>query len=293
MLGLVREVSKSIAVDGARRLVRASCVLLICVFAAGCANPFGSNEEEDLAFTDKPADQLYNEGLAYLNAGDHKSALLTFEDIDTYYPYSEYARKALVLQAFTHFSRGRYSEAAVAGRRFVTLYPGDEDAAYAQYIVGQSYFRQIASVERDQAATRQAYQALNDLVRKYPDSEYVADAREKMRIAQDQLAGKEMEVGRYYLQRKQYSGAINRFRTVVEEYQTTRHVEEALARLTESYYALGVVSEAKTAAAVLGTNYPDSEWYRDSYNLLQTGGHDPAVSTGSWIERAFGRVNPL
>lgn len=270
--------------------------VVLCVAVAGCSSvPFlsGDDEEEDFAFTDKPADQLYNEGLAYLAAKDYKSANISFGELDQYYPYSEFSRKGLILQAYTHFSRGKYTSTITAGRRFLRLYPGDDDAAYAQYLIGQSYFRQIPIVERDQGVTRQAYDAFGSLIKKWPESEYVDDAKKKRRVAEDQLAGKEMEVGRYYLERKQYLGAINRFRTVVEDYQTTRHIEEALARLTESYYALGVVNEAQTAAAILGTNFPDSDWYRDSFDLLNQGGYQPKVSQGSWIERAFGSVNLL
>lgn len=275
---------------------RAAIALGVSLVLAACSSlPFMGNDdvEENAGFTDKPADQLYNEGLAYLAARDFKSANISFAELDQFYPYSEFSRKGLILQAYTHFSRGKYISSITAAQRFLQLYPSDKDAAYAQYLVGQSYFRQIPIVDRDQSTTQQAYDAFTALITKWPDSEYVEDAKAKRRVTEDQLAGKEMEVGRYYLERKQYLGAINRFRTVVEDFQTTSHIEEALARLTESYYALGVVNEAQTAAAILGTNFPDSDWYRDAYDLLNKGGYQPEVSQGSWLERAFGSTQLL
>ena len=163
------------------------------------------------------------------------------------------------------------------------LYPGDKDAAYAQYLIGMSHYRRVPHVTRDQQVTARAYNAMNAVVEKYPESEYAEDARTKMRITFDQLAGKEMLVGRYYQERREFLAAINRFRRVVEQMQTTRHVEEALARLVESYYSLGLAAEAQSAASVLGHNFPDSQWYKDSYALLQTGGLEPRENKGSWL----------
>ena len=154
----------------------------------------------------------------------------------------------------------------------MTLFPATDDAAYAQYLIGESYFRQIPDVTRDQDLSQKAMEAMGAVIQKYPDSEYADDARKKIEMARDQIAGKEMQIGRYYLERREYLAAVNRFKTVVQDYQTTRHVEEALHRLTESYLALGIVPEAQTAAAVLGHNFPDSEWYQDSYRLLSKGG---------------------
>jgi outer membrane protein assembly factor BamD len=190
------------------------------------------------------------------------------------------------MSAFVNYRRGEYDEAINAGKRYVALYPSTPDAAYAQYIVGLSYFRQIRDVTQDQKEARQTIEAMNDLVQRWPDSEYVEDAKTKIRFARDQLAGKEMQIGRYYLERREYVAAIKRFRTVVENYSNTRQVEEALARLTEAYYAMGLASEAQTAAAVLGRNFPDSKWYKDSYALLQSGGLSPAENRSSWISRA-------
>ncbi|HSX73567.1 MAG TPA: outer membrane protein assembly factor BamD, partial [Shinella sp.] len=234
----------------------------------------------------EPADTLYNQGLANLNAGKVGEASRKFEAVDRQHPFSEEARKALVMSAFTNYRQGRNEEAITAGKRYLNLYPGSEDAAYAQYIVGLAYWKQIPSVTQDQRASAQTLEAMQAVVENYPDSEYVEDAQSKMRFARDQLAGKEMQVGRYYLERKEYIAAASRFRVVVEKYPMTNQIEEALARLVETYYAMGVDTEAQTAAAVLGHNYPDSQWYADSYKLLQSKGLEPRENSGSWISRA-------
>ena len=170
----------------------------------------------------------------------------------------------------------------------MALHPGSPDAAYAQYLLASAYFDQIPDITRDQARTQRAMQSLDEVVRKYPDTEYAESSRRKLEVARDQLAGKEMMIGRYYLERRNYTGAINRFKAVVTQYQTTRHVEEALMRLTESYMALGIVGEAQTAAAVLGHNFPASPWYKDAFTLVQTGGNPPKENKTSWISKAFG-----
>ncbi|MGB3389678.1 MAG: outer membrane protein assembly factor BamD [Pseudaminobacter sp.] len=234
----------------------------------------------------EPADMLYNQGLANLSAGRLKEASRKFDAIDRQHPYSEYARKSMVMGAFANYRQGNYDDAVNSAKRYLALYPSTEDAAYAQYIIGLCYFRQIRDVTQDQKESRRAIEAMQEVVDRWPESEYVEDAKEKIRFARDQLAGKEMQIGRYYLERREYIAAIKRFRGVVEGYSNTRHVEEALARLTESYYAMGLTSEAQTAAAVLGQNYPDSPWYRDSYKLLQTGGLEPRESAGSWLSKA-------
>ncbi|WP_350334948.1 outer membrane protein assembly factor BamD [Coralliovum pocilloporae] len=260
-------------------------------FLAACS----STEEslDDLAFKDEPADRLYNEGLAALNSGDVSTAQKKFKDLDRQHPYSTWAKKSLVLSTYTNFQNARYDDAISSARRFITLYPGDEDAAYVQYLIGQSYFRQIPDVTRDQEMTAKALRAMRELVQRYPESDYTDDARQKVRVTLDQLAGKEMQVGRYYQERQEYIAAANRFKTVVSEYQTTRHVEEALLRLTETYLALGVVPEAQTAAAVLGHNFPDSEWYQRAYELLAEGGYKPQENKGSWISKTVGTLTGL
>jgi outer membrane protein assembly factor BamD len=269
----------------ARVAVTVLPVLVTPLFITACA----SDHDVDLATyveaTD-PADVLYNQGLANMNAGRLGEASKKFDAIDRQHPYSEYGRKALVMGAFADYRQGKYDDAINAGKRYVQLYPTDPDAAYAQYIVGLSYFRQIRDVTQDQKESRKAIEAMEEVVQRWPDSEYTEDAKTKIRFARDQLAGKEMQVGRYYLERREYIAAIKRFRYVVENYSNTREVEEALARLTESYYAMGLTSEAQTAAAVLGHNYPDSQWYKDSYTLLQTKGLEPRENAGSWLSKA-------
>lgn len=255
---------------------------------AGAAVLSGCSSDEPLEpFVEIPAEVSYNAGIAYLQQGDYRKATEKFQEVDTQHPYSEWARKSLIMTAYTSYSRGSYDDAVTSAKRYVTLYPGSEDAAYAQFIIGQSYFAQIPDVTRDQAITTKAMQAMSELTQRYPESPYAAEAQKKLDQAKDQLAGKEMEVGRYYLDRRQYIGAINRFKTVVTEYQTTRHIEEALERLTEAYFAMGIVDEAQTAAAVLGHNYPDSRWYKDAYALLQTNGLEPRENGSSWISKAF------
>lgn len=251
-------------------------------------NPFDKPEvyKPDLT-PPTPADKLYNEGLARLQNGDSEGAAKKFEDIDKSAPFSPYARKGLLMTAYTNFQASKWEEAITAGKRFIAQNPASPDAAYAQYIVAVSYYNQIPDATRDQEKTAQAIQALQELIARYPKSEYVLDAKEKLLVAMDQLAAKEMNVGRFYLQKRNYTAAVNRFREVIIKYQTTRHVEEALERLTEAYMAMGITSEAQTAAAVLGHNFPDSPWYKDAYALLQSGGLEPREDRGSYISRAF------
>jgi len=259
-------------------------LLLVLVVAAlaGCS---GSDDKSgDFAVEDiTPADSLYNQALANLDAGDLRTAQKRIKDLNNQHPYSEYSRRSLILDTFINYRQGSYTEAATSGKRFIQLYPADDDAAYAQYIIGMSYFKQMPHITRDQSSAQQSFDAMSSLVEKYPDSEYVQDARRKMRVTKDQLAGKQMLVGRYYQERREFLAAINRFRRVVEDYSDTRHVEEALARLTESYFSLGLVEEAQNSAAVLGHNFPDSTWYNDSYALLQTGGLEPREAKNSWL----------
>lgn len=237
---------------------------------------------------DQPAGNLYNEGLAYMNAGKLNDAVKSFNEVDRQHPYSEWARKALIMSAYASYKRGKFDDATNSANRYLTLYPGTEDAAYAQYIIAQSAYNRIPDITRDQTQTKKAMAAMEDIVDRFPDSEYAEDARVKLIQARDQVAGKEMQVGRYYLERREYIAAVNRFKTVVTTYQSTRHVEEALYRLVEANLALGIVPEAQTAGAVLGHNFPDSEWYKLAYKRLGAGGFEPEENQGSWISRAFG-----
>lgn len=272
---------------------RMSARLVRVALAAACAGVLlsacSSDDDIDLATyveQTEPADVLYNQGLANLDQGNVREAGRKFEAVDRQHPYSEQARKSIVMNAFVQYKQGNYTEAINAAKRYVTLYPTNPDAAYAQYIIGLAYYRQIRDVTQDQKEARRTIEAMDELVQRWPDSEYVEDAKAKIRFARDQLAGKEMQVGRYYLERREYIAAIKRFRNVVENYSNTRQVEEALSRLTEAYYAMGLASEAQTAAAVLGNNYPDSQWYKDSYSLLQSGGLSPSENSGSWLSKA-------
>ncbi len=260
---------------------------------AGCdtissLNPFdkGDTYKPEIV-ADVPAEQIYNDGLARIQKKDYEGAAKKFSSLDKQYPYSEWSRKGLIMEAYANYEGGLYEEAITAAKRYLQSHPNTPDAAYAQYLMASSYYDQIPDITRDQEKSERALLALQDLIQRYPSSEYVADAKKKIQVASDQLAGKEMEVGRFYLQKRNYSGAINRFRSVVARYQTTRHVEEALERLTEAYMAMGIVSEAQTAAAVLGHNFPDSPWYKDAYALLTKGGVEPRENSESWISKAF------
>lgn len=266
--------------------LRGALLAAMCLSISACSI-FGPGEDDYALIEEEPADRLYNEALALLQDGAYRDAAEKFEEVDRVHPYSDWARRSLLMSAYSNFESGRYSETVRSAQRYVTLYPGSEDAAYAQYLIGESHFRRIAQVSRDQEHSEKAQAAFRELVEKYPESEYAVAAREKLTVSRDQVAGKEMEVGRFYLGQRKYLAAINRFRTVVTDHQETRHVEEALHRLTESYYALGLVSEAQTAAAVLGHNFPDSQWYQDSYSLLQRGGYQPQEAEGSWMSRLF------
>jgi outer membrane protein assembly factor BamD len=266
-----------------RALVRAAACAVVAAALAGC-----SLFDTEKLVPDEPADKLYNEGLYLLNhKKDPKEAAKKFEEVDRQHPYSEWARKSLIMSAFAYYQSNAYDESITAARRYISLHPGSPDAAYAYFLIGSSHFDQIAEVSRDQERTEKAVAALEEVVRKYPNTEYAVAAKNKIEIARDQLAGKEMEIGRWYMQRKDYTGAINRFKVVVTRYQRTRHVEEALLRLTEAYLSLGIVDEAQTSAAVLGHNFPDSRWYKDAYNLVQSKGLQPNENKGSWISRAF------
>ncbi len=273
-----------------RQLRLAGALILLAIGLSGCGTGalWDKFTAKDDTFVDEPADKLYNEGLYLMNEKkDSKAASKKFEEVDREHPYSEWARKSLLMSAYAYYQAGDYDNCIGSATRYVTLHPGSPDAAYAQYLIAASHYDQIPDISRDQGRTEKAMAALEEVIRKYPTSEYSVSAKAKLQAARDQLAGKEMEIGRYNLEHRDYTGAINRFKTVVTQYQTTREVEEALYRLTESYMAIGVVGEAQTAAAVLGHNFPDSRWYQDAYNLVKTGDAEPTENKGSWISRAF------
>ncbi|HKA78817.1 MAG TPA: outer membrane protein assembly factor BamD [Xanthobacteraceae bacterium] len=269
--------------SGVRSLARFAALVLVAAALGGC-----SLFDKDVVLPDEPADKLYNEGLYLLNSKkDPKTAAKKFEEVDRQHPYSEWARKSLIMSAFAYYEAGAYDDCINSARRYVALHPGSPDAAYAQFLIGSSYFDQMPEISRDQDRTEKAVQMLEEVARKYPTSEYAVAAKKKIEIARDQLAGKEMYVGRAELEKRNYIGAINRFKVVVTRYQRTRHVEEALLRLTEAYMAMGIVEEAQTSAAVLGHNFPESRWYKDAYALMQSRGLQPNENKGSWISRAF------
>lgn len=275
---------------GSRRRLVAGRVLRSTVLSLSVATTLaiaGCASKDDDIIDATPPDQLYNDGLSKLSKGQTTDAIKKFEDLDRLYPYSDLAKKSILLQAYSNFRKNDFTSAIAASKRFITIYPNSEETAYAYYIIAESYYAQVPDLSRDQAMTQNAYDAYTELLTKFPNSKFSEDARQKQEATRDQLAGKQMDVGRFYLKQRQYLAAINRFRTVVSKYQTTRHVEEALARLVECYYSLGVVPEAQTAAAVLGHNFPDSKWYKDSYELLKTGGYSPEENKNSWISKTF------
>jgi outer membrane protein assembly factor BamD len=278
----------------ARPFRLAAGLALLAVSLGGCSSITEGWDKvfaKDDTFVEEPAEKLYNEGLFLMNEKkDPKGAAKKFEEVDRQHPYSDLARKSLLLSAYAFYSASDYDSCIGAATRYVTLHPGSPDAAYAQFLIAASHYDQIPDISRDQGRTEKAIAALEEVVRKYPTSEYAVSAKSKLEAARDQLAGREMNVGRYYMQKRNYTAAINRFKTVVTQYQTTRHVEEALARLTEAYMAIGIVSEAQTAAAVLGHNFPDSPWYKDAYNLVRSGGLEPSENQGSYISKAFKKL---
>ncbi len=232
---------------------------------------------------------LYNDGLASLKAGSYRAAGKKFAEVERLHPYSKWATKALLMQGFAYYQSNKYGDAINACQRFITLHPGHADAPYAYYLVALSQYEQIADVSRDQSQTQRALEALEEVSRRFPDSKYANDAKNRALLARDHLAGKEMEVGRYYLKRGSYLASINRFKNVVTNYQTSSQTPEALYRLAESYLALGVNSEAQTAAAVLGHNFPRSQWYKDAYNLVSSNGQAPIENKSSWMSKIFNR----
>jgi outer membrane protein assembly factor BamD len=246
------------------RDLRWAFVAAVLLGLAACT----STPEEEDDYVERPVGELYNMALDHLQSGDPQQAARDFEEVQRQHPYSQWATRAELMSAFAFYRANQYDEAVAAAQRFIELHPGNDDVPYAYYLIGIAYYEQISDVGRDQRTTQQAFQAFDDLIRRFPDTPYARDARLKADLARDHLAGKEMEIGRYYLERGKYVAAINRFRNVVERFQTTTHVAEALHRLTEAYLALGVEPEAQRTAAVLGYNFPNSPWYVDSYALL-------------------------
>ena len=266
---------------------------VLAVPLAGCStldsiNPFGPGEKyETKILAETPASDIYDQGLARLQKKDSAGAAKKFSELDKQYPFSDWSRKGLMMQTYANYQAGDYDTAINTGKRFYQLYPNAPDAPYALYLEGMSYYQQIPDVSRDQENSAKALDLFQQIVTKYPTSEYADDAKFKIQVTRDQLAGKEMSTGRFYLNRRNYTAAINRFREVLAKYQTTRHTEEALERLTEAYLALGISGEAQTAAAVLGHNFPDSPWYKDAFAKLQADGLSPNEDSESWISKIY------
>ena len=261
-----------------------ACALALPVGLAGCA----SDEPE---YVERPVGELYNQAMDQLLDEEYQQAAQTFDEVERQHPYSTWASKAQLMAGYAHYLNDNYTEAVNALDRFIELHPGNRDIAYAYYLKALSYYEQIADVRRDQEMTRQARSALQEVVNRFPDTKYARDARLKLDLTEDHLAGAEMVVGRYYLDRGHYLAAIKRFRQVIEDHQTTTHVPEALHRLVEAYMALGVVDEAQATAAVLGHNYPGSDWYADSYQLLTGRDVTPERDEDSWISRVWEQVS--
>ena len=228
-----------------------------------------SGGKEKFAYVERPVEQLYSSATRELERRRYDRAIAFFEEVERQHPYSSWARRSMLMKAFAYYQGNDYDEAIDAVDQFVALHPGNKDAAYAFYLKAMCYYERIRDVGRDQEFTDNAVAALTDVIRRFPDTEYAIDARLKLDLTYDHLAGKEMYVGRFYLRENKHIAAINRFKKVVDEYQTTSHAPEALHRLVEAYMELGIVNEARAAAAVLGYNYPGSRWYRDSYRLFE------------------------
>jgi outer membrane protein assembly factor BamD len=257
----------------------------LCVGLAAALIGCASEEPE---IPEQPAEVLYTNALNALEEGRAPQAARMFEEVERQHPYSSWATQALIMAAYSYYLMDDYDSAIPALENFIQLHPGNRNAAYAFYLRGLCYYEQIADVTRDQANTEEAQRALSDVIARFPNTPYARDASLKLDLVRDHLAGKEMEVGRYYLQRDMFLAAINRFRTVVEQYQTTTHVPEALHRLVEAYLSLGINEEAQAAGAVLGYNYPGSDWYQDTYNLLASRDLQPQdPEEGSWLQGAF------
>ncbi len=285
------------------RLHRFAVVLLALFALQGCEtlksiSPWsgkGSDLETKVDLSQIPPEQLYNNGVDALNAKRYNTAVRQFDAIEQNYPYSSWAVNAQLMHGYAEYLQNHYTEAVGALDRYISLHPGNQNIAYAYYLRALCYYEQIADIQRDQKGTQVAMNALQDVVNRFPDSAYARDSRLKIDLCRDHLAGKEMEIGRYYEKQKLYTAAINRFQRVVDDFQTTNHVPEALHRLTEIYLMLGLTDQARKTAAVLGHNYPGSRWYEDSYdNLVAEGIAQPVdkqtASTGGFFSRTLGSL---
>jgi outer membrane protein assembly factor BamD len=278
-------VKPSVALGRCPALPAAVGLVLLGGMLAGCGSLFGSDKPE--LVSNDPPNVIYNKAETLIDQGDFKEAARQYEQVDISHPYSQEARRSIVMAAYSYYRAGDYDDAVSAADRYLTLHPGTQESDLAQNIIGMSYYDRVLDPKRDQTYARRALSAYDTLLQRYPNSRYAVEAENRVRILRDLLAAHEMTVGRYYLRKDNYLAAINRFRTVVTDYQRTEQVEEALMRLTEAYMALGIVNEAQTAAAVLGHNFPDSRWYKHAYSLLGKRGIQPQEHEGSWITRTW------
>jgi outer membrane protein assembly factor BamD len=246
------------------------------VITSGCGGK--GNKRREVAYVARDVDSLYQAAKDRLDRGESKDAAALFDEVERQHPYSPWARRAQLMSAFSYYVARDYAKAIQSAQRFISIHPGNRDAPYAYYLVAVSYYEQISDVSRDQKVTQQAKDSLTELIRRYPDSRYAQDARLKLDLVNDHLAGKEMTIGRSYQRSGKWLAATLRFRTVIDKYQTTSHTPEALFRLVEAYLSLGIPLEAQKSAAVLQTNYPQSDWYQRAYRLMHR--HDPEVAPG-------------
>jgi len=268
-----------------RRAVRLAAALAITLTIAGC----GSTSKEP-KYVVRPVEELYNEAMDALDEGNYTTAANLFDEVERQHPYSAWATKSQLMAAHAHYEDDAFDDAIVALDRFIQLHPGSPDIAFAYYLKALTYYKQITDVGRDQRSTELALNALDEVTRRFPDTDYARDAKLKLDLTRDHLAGKEMEIGRFYLKRGHWLAAINRFKKVVDQYQTTTHVPEALHRMTEAYLALGLKDQAYRVAAVLGHNYPGSAWYMDSYALLEGKDVRPPSEQPGLLSRAWNSV---
>jgi outer membrane protein assembly factor BamD len=260
------------------RIALLAAAAVVLPLTAGCSMLGGGRGPSETGYVARDAESLYAAAKDRLDSGDARVAAALFDEVERQHPYSPWARRAQLMSAFSYYIQKDYTKSIETAQRFLSIHPGNKDAPYAYYLIALSYYEQISDVERDQKITEQALAALNDVQRRYPDSQYAADARLKIDLVNDHLAGKEMEIGRFYERTGQWLAAQIRFQNVVEDFQTTSHTAEALYRLTETNLALGVPAEAKKYAAVLGANYPGSEWYERAYELIRE--EAPALAGG-------------
>ncbi|PJI91343.1 Beta-barrel assembly machine subunit BamD [Yoonia maricola] len=268
-----------------RWMFRFGAAVSLAILAA-CGNSDRGGEPLD----DLSAQAIFERGERQIASGNPDDAAFTFGEIERLYPYSEFAQRALIMQAFAYHRDEDYPNSRASAQRYLDFYPAEDDAAYAAYLLALSYYDQIDEVGRDQGLTFQALQSLRRVIEQYPDSEYADTSVLKFDLAFDHLAAKEMEIGRFYLKRGNYVAAVNRFRTVVEDFQTTSHTPEALHRLVESYLSLGLVEEAQTAGAILGYNYQSSEWYESSFALLTGQGLSADAAGDNWLSSIYRQV---